>query len=118
MNELRDELALEKFGMSYSVSDVYDRNKEDSKTLEKITAVRAVYLQRISEGATTQAPTTTDMGSFAKEASVKWGHLDGIPSRHRVHAVLLHGRTGVADRGREGAFIPRRLSFTRLRRST
>ena len=31
------------------MEDVYDRNKEDSKTLEKITAVRAVYPQRISE---------------------------------------------------------------------
>jgi hypothetical protein len=50
VNELRDELALEKFGMTYSqLEDIYDRNKEDSKTLEKITAVRAVYPQRISE---------------------------------------------------------------------
>jgi biopolymer transport protein ExbD len=50
VNELRDELALEKFGVTYSaLEDVYDRNKEDSKTLEKITAVRAVYPQRISE---------------------------------------------------------------------
>jgi len=50
VNELRDELALEKFGMSYSqMEDIYDRNKEDKKTLDKITAVRAVYPQRISE---------------------------------------------------------------------
>ena len=50
VNELRDELALEKFGMLYSqMEDIYGRNKEDSKTLEKITAVRAVYPQRISE---------------------------------------------------------------------
>ena len=50
VNELRDELALEKFGVTYSaLEDVYDRNKEDSKTLEKITAVRAVYPQRISK---------------------------------------------------------------------
>ena len=50
VNELRDELALEKFGMSYSqMEDIYDRNKEDTKTLDRITAVRAVYPQRISE---------------------------------------------------------------------
>ena len=50
VNELRDELALEKFGMSYSqMEDIYDRNKEDKKTLDKITAVRSVYPQRISE---------------------------------------------------------------------
>jgi hypothetical protein len=29
--------------------NVYDRNKEDKKTLDKITAVRSVYPQRISE---------------------------------------------------------------------
>ena len=50
VNELRDELALEKFGMTYSqMEDIYDRNKEDTKTLDRITAVRAVYPQRISE---------------------------------------------------------------------
>ena len=50
VNELRDELAMEKFGLLYSqLEDIYDRNKDDSKTLEKITAVRAVYTQRISE---------------------------------------------------------------------
>ena len=31
------------------MEDIYDRNKEDSKRLEKVTAVRAVYPQRISE---------------------------------------------------------------------
>ena len=30
------------------MEDIYDRNKEDKKT-DKITAVRAVYPQRISE---------------------------------------------------------------------
>jgi len=50
VNELRDELAIEKFGMTYAqMEDIYERNKEDSKTLEKITAIRAVYPQRISE---------------------------------------------------------------------
>jgi len=50
VHELLDELALEKFGMSYAqMEDIYDRNKEDKKTLDKITAVRAVYPQRISE---------------------------------------------------------------------
>ena len=50
VNELRDELALAKFGMSYrELEDIYGRNKQDKKTLEKITAVRAIYPQRISE---------------------------------------------------------------------
>jgi hypothetical protein len=50
VNELRDELSLEKFGMTYGqMEDVYDRNSEDTKLLEKITAVRSVYPQRISE---------------------------------------------------------------------
>jgi hypothetical protein len=36
--------------MTYSqMEDIYDRNKEDAKTLDRITAVRAVYPQRISE---------------------------------------------------------------------
>jgi len=47
---LRDELSLSKFGMSYrDLEDIYSRNKQDKKTLEKITAVRSVYPQRISE---------------------------------------------------------------------
>lgn len=50
VNELRDELSLSKFGMSYrDLEDIYGRNKQDKKTLEKITAVRSVYPQRISE---------------------------------------------------------------------
>ena len=50
VNELRDELALAKFGQTYrELEDIYGRNKQDKKTLEKITAVRAVYPQRISE---------------------------------------------------------------------
>ena len=50
VNELRDELALAKFGMSYrDLEDIYGRNKQDEKTLAKITAVRSVYPQRISE---------------------------------------------------------------------
>ena len=50
VNELRDELALAKFGMSYrDLEDIYGRNKQDKKTLAKITAVRSVYPQRISE---------------------------------------------------------------------
>ncbi|MAO46871.1 MAG: hypothetical protein CL823_06940 [Crocinitomicaceae bacterium] len=50
VNELRDEVALAKFGMSYrQLEDIYGRNKQDKKTLQKITAVRAVYPQRISE---------------------------------------------------------------------
>ena len=50
VNELRDELALAKFGMSYrDLEDIYGRNKQDKKTLAKITAVRSLYPQRISE---------------------------------------------------------------------
>jgi hypothetical protein len=50
VNELRDELALAKFGQSYSkLEDVYSKNKQDKRTLDKITAVRALYPQRISE---------------------------------------------------------------------
>ena len=50
VNELRDELALAKFGQSYSkLEEVYGKNKQDKKTLDKITAVRALYPQRISE---------------------------------------------------------------------
>ncbi len=50
VNELRDELSLAKFGMTYrDLEDIYGRNKQDKKTLEKITAVRSVYPQRISE---------------------------------------------------------------------
>ena len=50
VNELRDELALAKFGKSYrELEDIYGRNKQDKSTLEKIIAVRALYPQRISE---------------------------------------------------------------------
>ena len=50
VNELRDELALSKFGVSYrELEEVYGKNKQDKSTLEKITAVRALYPQRISE---------------------------------------------------------------------
>jgi biopolymer transport protein ExbD len=50
VNELRDELAVAKFGKSYrELEDIYGRNKQDKSTLEKITAVRALYPQRISE---------------------------------------------------------------------
>jgi len=50
VNELRDELALSKFGVSYrELEEVYGKNKQDKTTLEKITAVRALYPQRISE---------------------------------------------------------------------
>ncbi|MDG2311574.1 MAG: biopolymer transporter ExbD [Flavobacteriales bacterium] len=50
VNELRDELALSKFGVSYrELEEVYGKNKQDKTSLEKITAVRALYPQRISE---------------------------------------------------------------------
>lgn len=50
VNELRDELALAKFGESYaSLEDKYNRRSDDKQLLNKITAVRMVYPQRISE---------------------------------------------------------------------
>lgn len=50
VNELRDELAIAKFGRTYKeLEDLYDRNTEDRSLLDKIIAVRSVYPQRISE---------------------------------------------------------------------
>jgi hypothetical protein len=50
VNELRDELAIAKFGRTYKeLEDLYDRNSEDKVLLDKIIAVRSVYPQRISE---------------------------------------------------------------------
>ena len=50
VNELRDELAIAKFGRSYKeLEDLYDRNSEDRALLDKIIAVRSVFPQRISE---------------------------------------------------------------------
>jgi hypothetical protein len=50
VNELRDELAIAKFGRTYKeLEDLYDRNSEDKALLDKIIAVRSVYPQRISE---------------------------------------------------------------------
>ena len=50
VNELRDELALAKFGRTYKeMEDLYDLNSNDSELLSKIIAVRSVYPQRISE---------------------------------------------------------------------
>ena len=50
VNELRDELAVAKFGRTYKeLEDLYDRNTEDGELLKKIIAVRSVYPQRISE---------------------------------------------------------------------
>jgi hypothetical protein len=50
VNELRDELAVAKFGRTYKeLEDLYDRNSEDQALLDKIIAVRSVYPQRISE---------------------------------------------------------------------
>ncbi|MDG2209197.1 MAG: biopolymer transporter ExbD [Flavobacteriales bacterium] len=50
VNELRDELAVAKFGRTYKeMEDLYDLNSNDSELLSKIIAVRSVYPQRISE---------------------------------------------------------------------
>ncbi len=50
VNELRDELAVAKFGRTYKeLEDLYDRNADDKELLSKIVAVRSVYPQRISE---------------------------------------------------------------------
>jgi len=59
VNELRDELALEMFGQSYSELEIiYGKNKQDKKTLDKIIAVRALYPQRISEAEPRDAGST------------------------------------------------------------
>ncbi len=59
VNELRDELAIAKFGKSYrDLEDIYGRNKQDKSTLQKITAVRALYPQRISEAEPRDAGST------------------------------------------------------------
>ena len=59
VNELRDELAIAKFGKSYrDLEDIYGRNKQDKSTLEKIIAVRALYPQRISEAEPRDAGST------------------------------------------------------------
>lgn len=50
VNELRDELAVAKFGMTYrELEDEYEKNSENTEMLEKIYAIRLVYPQRISE---------------------------------------------------------------------
>lgn len=50
VNELRDELALAKFGKTYrEMEDAYDRDAENLELLSKIAAIRLVYPQRISE---------------------------------------------------------------------
>lgn len=49
INELRDELSLAKFGMTYvELEDKYEKSP-DELTRQKIFAIRAVYPQRISE---------------------------------------------------------------------
>jgi biopolymer transport protein ExbD len=49
INELRDELSIAKFGMTYAeLEDKYERNP-DELTRQRIFAVREVYPQRISE---------------------------------------------------------------------
>ena len=59
VNELRDELALEMFGQTYSELEIiYGKNKQDKKTLDKIIAVRALYPQRISEAEPRDAGST------------------------------------------------------------
>ena len=50
VNELRNELALAKFGQTFKeIEDAYDRNSEDEALLNKVIAIRSVYPQRISE---------------------------------------------------------------------
>ena len=50
VNELRDELAVNKFGRTYKeLEDLYDRDADNLELLNQITAVRSVYPQRISE---------------------------------------------------------------------
>jgi biopolymer transport protein ExbD len=50
VNELRDELAMAKFGQTFKeIEDAYDRNTENEELLNKVIAIRSVYPQRISE---------------------------------------------------------------------
>jgi hypothetical protein len=56
VNELRDEVALAKFGETFAaLEDRYDRNPDDEELLKKIVAVRTLYPQRISEAEPRQA---------------------------------------------------------------
>lgn len=56
VNELRDEVALAKFGETFTaLEDRYDRNPDDAELLKKIIAVRTLYPQRISEAEPRQA---------------------------------------------------------------
>ena len=49
VNELRDELSMAKFNVSYAaLEERYSRTKEES-LLDKIKSIRLVYPQRISE---------------------------------------------------------------------
>jgi biopolymer transport protein ExbD len=50
VNELRDELAVAKFGNTYKqLEDEYELNSENEELLDRIYAIRLVYPQRISE---------------------------------------------------------------------
>lgn len=50
VNELRDEVSLDKFGITYDeLKTRYERKPDDIKLAEQIEAVRSVYPQRISE---------------------------------------------------------------------
>jgi len=50
VNELRDELAVAKFGNTYKqLEDEYELNSENVELLDRIYAIRLVYPQRISE---------------------------------------------------------------------
>ena len=58
INELRDELAMAKFNMTYAdLEERYGRSKEQN-LLDRILAVRLVYPQRISEAEPRDASAT------------------------------------------------------------
>lgn len=56
VNELRDELAVAKFGVTYKeLENEYERSPDDKDLLNRIYAIRLVYPQRISEAEPTTA---------------------------------------------------------------
>ena len=50
LNELRNELALDRFNISYSeLEAIYEDNKDDSETLNRINSCNVVYPERVTE---------------------------------------------------------------------
>ena len=72
VNELRDELAIAKFGRTYKeLEDLYDRNSGQVVVGSNV-AVRSVYPQRILRLNRVKDQPTTDMGSSRKAINAVW----------------------------------------------